>query len=1035
LGGKGVLLIVLFRIDFKKFAAFYKKSLPLYSIFNANYMKKILFLFCGLMCLQSVFAQRSAMFSASDRLFREGKTMFDEGNYAGCIAKMLEYEKSLSTDAQLLEDAEFLTVASNFYLNRENTVADLRRFLEKYPVSIHKNEICFMTGSDYFRTGDFKQAVFWFKQTDIDRLSLKEQEDYAYRMGLASLETSNLAESVRLFGLLRQNSSQYRDAATFYLAYINFVQNDYQQALSFFNEVKDKREYRADVLYYIAQINFAQGRYAQTITDGRNLLADYPSHKYNIETKRIIGLSYFDENNYEKTVQYLGDYIDETNFPASEDLYFLGLAYFYQKDYRQAITVLNKTNAGDSELGQNVYLHLGQAYLKQHDAQKALMAFQSAARMDFSPETKEAASYNYAMLLHQNSVSAFGESVTALENFINDYPESIYADRVNDALIDVYLTTKDYDTALASIAKIKNPGAKIREAQQKIYYYLGTVSFTNSQYQDAIKYFTNAVSAGNYAADARNEATFWRGESYYKLNNYSKANTDFQTFLNSGYNKTGNLARLAVYNSAYCAFNQKHYDEARRGFIRYTSIETESSSALADAYARLGDCYFFERQFTEAENAYNRAVAVAPSKADYALYQKGYVLGLQKDYAGKIAQMDRLIAEYPESPCLPDAMYEKGRAYVLMENTNKAIETYRLLCNRFPENSNARKAGLQIGLLYFNANQPAQAATAYKEVVAKYPGSEEAKTAVQDLKSVYFELNDVSGYADYVKSLGGAVKFDVSERDSMTYLAAERLFMRNENTQAQKGMLSYLQSFPDGAFSANAHYYLGQTYYMEKNFAAAQQEFRQVVAAGNNQFTEDALIRLSTICYNNGEYEEALPLYERLQNTAENKTARETGAIGLVRTASRLGKTNQVVTSANLLMKTSSADLNLLTEAQYYRAKAYLTLGEKSYAEQDLKELSKDTRTVFGAEAKYLLAQFYFDNKQSAKAKETVQDYIKQGTPHAYWLARSFILMSDIFAAEGEKLQARQYLESLQNNYKGKDDDITSLILKRLQNL
>jgi len=219
---------------------------------------------------------------------------------------------------------------------------------------------------------------------------------------------------------------------------------------------------------------------------------------------------------------------------------------------------------------------------------------------------------------------------------------------------------------------------------------------------------------------------------------------------------------------AYCAFNQKLYDVAMRGFIRYTAADTEPSPTLADAYARLGDCYFFERMFPEAETAYNQAVAIAPTKGDYAIYQKGYVLGLQKDYIGKIVQMDNLIADYPESPYLTDAMYEKGRAYVLLDMTNDAIEAYRVLTHRFPESSNARKAGLQIGLLYFNTNQPAAAAAAYKEVVAKYPGSEEARTAVQDLKAVYFDLNDVQGYADYVRSLGGTIKFDVTQQDSLT---------------------------------------------------------------------------------------------------------------------------------------------------------------------------------------------------------------------------------------------------------------------------
>jgi TolA-binding protein len=997
-------------------------------------MKKTIILLCWLLSLQQpTFTQRSAHYVAPERLLTEGKTMFAEGNYAGCKSRMTEFLET-QPDASFREEAEYFAVASDFHTGRADVAVNLADYLYRYPATPRRNDISFMLGSAFFRMNDCQQTVFWLQKTDIDLLSERSQEDYAYRLGVASCQTGNRTEARRLLSLLKSRSASYRNAATFYLGCIDFVEGDYKTALQSFNDVKNVQEFRPDALYYIAQINFAQGKYEQAIKEGRELVEACPSHDYTPETYRIIGLSYYQTGDYQKALVNLNSYVNQTDNVAPADYYALGLSNFYLNDYKAAIDNLNLSNPGNDALGQSVYLHLGQAYLKKNDANNALMAFQSASRMDFDPATKEAATYNYAMLLHQNSVSAFGESVTVLENFVNTYPNSVYADRVNNALVDVYLTTKDYNTALASIAKIKNPGSKIREAQQKIYYYLGTVSFTNNDLAGAEQYFSKAIAAGSYAPTEKSESNYWRGETLYKQGQYAKAASDFQAFVNSGV-KSGNLQNMAIYNLAYCAFNQQQYETARRYFVRYTSAETANSPTLADAWARLGDCYFFARQFADAETAYNRSVSITPQKGDYAQFQKAYILGLQKDYQGKIAQMDRLIADYPESIYLPDAMYEKGRACVLLENSNLAIQTYRDLCARFPDNANARKAGLQIGLLLFNANRNEEAAAAYKEVIAKYPGTEEARTALQDLKSVYLDMGDVGGYAAYVNSLGGDAKFDVSEQDSLTYLAAERYFARNDWQQARKNMLAYLQSFPNGAFSINAHYYTGQTYYKENNFAAAKPEFRYVVDAGNNQFTEEALVRLSEICYSNGEYEEAFPLYERLQNTAANKSDREIGAIGLIRTAARLNRQNQVMTSANALLKTEPSDPAIATEARYYRAKAAIAIGENSIANTDLRELSKDTRTAFGAEAKYLLAQRLFDNNQSAQAKEIVQEYIKQGTSHSYWLARSFILMADICAANNETLLARQYLESLQNSYKAEGDDINSLINNRLQKL
>ena len=53
--------------------------------------------------------------------------------------------------------------------------------------------------------------------------------------------------------------------------------------------------------------------------------------------------------------------------------------------------------------------------------------------------------------------------------------------------------------------------------------------------------------------------------------------------------------------------------------------------------------------------------------------------------------------------------------------------------------------------------------------------------------------------------------------------------------------------------------------------------------------------------------------------------------------------------------------------------------------------------------------------------------YIEVGTPHAYRLARSFVLLSDVYVKLDRKLDAKQYLLSLQQNYHA-DDDIEQKI-------
>ena len=105
-----------------------------------------------------------------------------------------------------------------------------------------------------------------------------------------------------------------------------------------------------------------------------------------------------------------------------------------------------------------------------------------------------------------------------------------------------------------------------------------------------------------------------------------------------------------------------------------------------------------------------------------------------------------------------------------------------------------------------------------------------------------------------------------------------------------------------------------------------------------------------------------------------------------------------------------------------------------NWALADLKVLAADTRNVYGAEAKYLVAQIYFDEGKTETAENEVLQYIEVSTPHAYWLARSFVLLSDVYVKLGRKLDAKQYLLSLQQNYQA-DDDIAEMIETRLAKL
>jgi TolA-binding protein len=142
-----------------------------------------------------------------------------------------------------------------------------------------------------------------------------------------------------------------------------------------------------------------------------------------------------------------------------------------------------------------------------------------------------------------------------------------------------------------------------------------------------------------------------------------------------------------------------------------------------------------------------------------------------------------------------------------------------------------------------------------------------------------------------------------------------------------------------------------------------------------------------------------------------------------------------VLQAATELLKSAKLSPEIETEARYLRAKSYIALNERAKAEADLTALSQNLRTVYGAEARYLLGLLYFDRNNMAQAEKILLDFVQTGTNHTYWLARSVVLLVDVYIRQGDDFRARQYLINLQKNYKDDDGEIADMITERLAKL
>ena len=932
-------------------------------------------------------------------------------------------------------DKEYARVCKEYELRTENSIDLMEAYLKQYPDSRHANRIESMMASVYFEEGKYQEAIAIYRSCDLDALPDKERDEAALKLATAYLKVGHLEEAKVWFTLLKEVSKDYQSDAVYNLGYIDYVEGKYDKALKAFTSLQTDDEYDALVPYYIGEIYLLRGEYQKADEVASDYLRHFAGHKDEAEMKRVQGEARYGMKDYLAAVSSLEGYVNAVESPQRKSMYELGMGYYHTGAYLNATEMLGRTTLEQDALAQNANLHMGLAYLQLKERNQARMAFEQASIGDYDKAVKEQALYNYALCIHETSYSPFAESVTVFERFLNEFPDSRYRERVNDYLVETYMNTRSYDAALKSIAKISKPGPRIMEAKQKILFRLGTQAFANARFAEALQYFNRSLEVGQYNSSVKADTYYWRGEANYRLENYRNAGQDLRRYLDLANNKRSQEYGLALYSLGYTEFKQKNYGSALNWFNRFVNGGmNDNRQVLADAYNRMGDCNFYARNFDDARRSYDKAGQMDPALGDYSLYQEGFVKGLQRDYSGKIQTLNQLIANYQQSQYIDDALYEQGRAFVQLEDNANAIERFQLLVKNFPQSNMAPRAANEVGLLYYQDDRYPEAIAAYKEVIKNYPGSEEARLAQRDLKSIYIDLNKVDEYADFASTIPGGTNFDVNERDSLTYVAAERVYMRGEMADARNSFVKYLQTFPEGAFSLNANYYIGLIDYNQQNYESASAHLNKVLEYPDNKYSEEAMMMSAEMAYLAKDYAKSLELYKLLKDRTSTPERRQMAATGMLRSAAMSGDGEETILVATSVLADAKVAPELENEARHYRSKALVNAGQMQYAAEDWKVLAQDTRNVYGAEAKYRYAQYLFDEGKTTEAEKEVLNYLEVSTPHTYWLARGFVLLSDIYARLDRKLEARQYLLSLKQNYQA-DDDIAGMIESRLQNL
>lgn len=965
-----------------------------------------------------IFAQQTQIYKNPEADYRLALELFEKEKYGAAQDLFFKLKKDLDENSLLTAYADYYIAMCAIELFNNNAEYLFTELLSDHAENSKVKGANYELANFEFKKRRYRQALEYYDKVDIYDLSADQRSEYYFKTGYAYLKTSEIDKATKAFFKIIDEGSKYYAPANYYYGHLQYADGNYETALQSFRKIEDDETFKPIIPYYVMQIYYLQEKYDEILQLAPKLL-ESASEKREPEIAHIVGEALIHLGRYKEAIPYLELYEEKSPRSISrEDNYQLGYAYFMAGKYENALEFFKKVTATKDSLAQNTYYHAADCFIKLDNKKSARSAFLAAYKLDYDRNITEDALFNYAKLSYELSYNPYNEAIKALQDYIEIFPGSERIDDANNYLVNLFLTTKNYKNALTYIENIKNKNRDYKAAYQKITFYRGLELFNNHEYEEAIELLKKSQKYDFYK-DLLPKSYFWIAEAYYREKDFRSAIKYYKDFLTSPGAYSTDVYEIANYNLAYSYFKIKNYSDALVNFRKYlTNTSGQPSNIIKDANLRSGDCNFIMKNYDNAIDFYDKAMKIQGPDNDYALYQKALSMGVLSRFNEKISSLKKLVSDQANSEYADDAVYEIATTYLIINDNNNALNYFNKIVTDYPKSLYVKNSLLKKGLIYYNTDQNEKALNTFKGIVRDYPGTPESKEALVNIRNIYVDMNSVEEFFAYTKELPDA-NISYSSQDSISYIAAENKYLEGDCNSSVKGFKTYIEKFPEGEFILPAYFYKAECDYREGRKEQALEGYLYVAGKPNNRFTETAVSKAAEISFMSEKYNEALDMFVKLEEVSTRSEHSIIAKEGKMKCHFLLKNYESAIAAARDILSTQKVSNDLINQAHFTIARSAYALNKTALAQAEFDITSKLTKGIIGAESKYYLALIQYELENYDIAEKLIFEFIDEFSAYDYWLAKSFILLADVYTKKGDLFQAKQTLQSIIDNYKG----------------
>ena len=972
-------------------------------------MKYFLVLLAGLGLSLESYSQSSIYQSSSQQSLDQASSLYDQQLFA---ANLYENNRLLATGLDLSQQkqAELQRALSALQLERPDGLGLIKRFIEDYAGQPAVATAATFLGNFYFFKKHYSEAIQAFELVPVGLVNLDNRADVAFKLGYCHFQLNNYAVASSYFNQVKELALPIAADALYYSGYIAMEQGNSQQAIRELQLAEKSEFYDSKVPYLLTSLYYTEGNYAEAIGYATPLLASGKSFDQQESIHLFLAESYYALKDFRNAAdQYNSFNASKKGELTKEEYYKAGISFFETTNYQKASEFLKVAALGNPAIAQAASYYLGHTYVKQGNFPYALTSFQVASASSIDPGIQEEALFNLAKINLQRG--NFQMAVNTLDDYLNAYPQGKRFAEVETLLSDALLNSSDYLRVLEQLDKLKSKSPRIQQAYQKVAYYQALIYYRDQKFEQALSYLTKSQ---NYPSDRilLAETHFWKGEIYSAQDDLAKAISSYQLAINQT-SASDPYFLKATYGLGYAYFNSQAYASAEQQFQAYRSSQrNKNEAANQDALLRLGDCYFVQKKFAQAEAIFTEGIADKIIGQDYAHLQLAVVTNYQGKNQAAIEQLNLLLANFPTSIYLEDAFFQKGQIFLEELRYEEAITAFSDLIRERPNSPFLPYALEGRAVANYSLQRFSQTQADYKKILEDHPSADNAEAALKGLQEALAVQDKAEEFGEYLQTYKNTNP-NAGSVQTLEYESAKSLYLSQKFPQAAKALDSYLRAYPESAQKSEALYFAADAYRQAGDVERAYDLFKLMEQQPSSPYRVKSLQQLGNMALDREDFTEALTYFASISGQTRSPLDEAEVTTGKMVAHFFLKGYEQAITAATQLLAQDELIPGSLAKALLIKGKSQRSLGQYSEAEDSFGLLIQEYTTEEAAEALYLLAFQYQEKGDFKGSNELIFDYSDPFSEFDYWYGTMFLLLADNYLKLGEVFQAKATLQSI----------------------